>query len=167
MILRVWPALAAWGAGLVHIAAGAGAPFGWAIALVATGALELAWGVVALRSDRLRRPAVVLAAAVGCLGLTLAAALALALGWVPLLGASGLLLIVAVLAGVELRRTDRARAAGGAERPATSRPRPWRTLVGFAAGAVIVAALTTPSLAATPAGHDAVPHGELHGHTGH
>lgn len=159
MIVRVWPALAAWGAGLLHIAVAAASPAPWMVVLLALGAGELGWGMLALRSERMRLPGAVLGGAVAAIGLTLAATLSFVMAWLPFLSATALLLLIAVLAGVTLRTRDRASASAG-----RGRPRPGRTLAAFAAGAVLVAGLTTPALGATNAGQHAL---VSHQHGGH
>ena len=49
----MWPALFAWGAGLIHIAVAAGSPLGVLLPLTALGVAELVWGIVALRLGRM------------------------------------------------------------------------------------------------------------------
>ncbi|MDX2377120.1 hypothetical protein M4I32_09945 [Microbacterium sp. LRZ72] len=165
MSFRMWPALASWGAGLVHFAVGAAAPPMFLAAFVVIATLELAWGVAVLRSDRLVLPRLTLAASLSALLVSLAAALAGVMTWLPLVSATVMLVFIAGAAAIAVRRHARARDAGS--QPATGQVRPGRTLVGFAAGAVLVAGLTTPALAATEAGEYAVPHGEMPGHHAH
>ena len=60
-MLRTWPALLSWGAGLTHLALGAavmaapspGPRIAVAVGLVLLGASELVWGALVLRSGRL------------------------------------------------------------------------------------------------------------------
>ncbi|MFO7690558.1 MAG: hypothetical protein R6W83_08385 [Cryobacterium sp.] len=52
-ITRLWLALAALGAGMIHIAVGASAPFPLALLLVGFGIAEIGWGVSTLVRGRL------------------------------------------------------------------------------------------------------------------
>ncbi|MFH8248747.1 hypothetical protein ACH3VR_00080 [Microbacterium sp. B2969] len=154
-----WGAIAAWGAGLIHLALGAGAvtaghsPAG--MPLVALGAAALAWGAAALARGRVVIPR----AAVGGVLLALIAG-AVALGLDParisvvaVAAASALLVVVGIGCGLALR----GREAG----------RPGIPVIILAA--VIVAAIATPTLAATEAGRFAPDHGShgivVTGHT--
>ena len=62
-IIRLWLAFAALGAGMIHIAVGASAPFPLAMLLVGFGVAELAWGVAVLVRGRLLLVQAVLGAA--------------------------------------------------------------------------------------------------------
>lgn len=63
VIFRLWLAFAALGAGMIHIAVGASAPFPLAMLLVGFGVAELAWGVAVLVRGRLLLVQAVLGAA--------------------------------------------------------------------------------------------------------
>ena len=193
MSLRMWPALLAWGAGLIHIAVAAGSPLYVLIPLTGLGAAELVWGVAALRMGRM--PLVGTTLTVGLLAVLGGFGLALfdLMAWGPLASSSLMLVAVAGAAAVTLRRASRradaspsarasvpaaASAAAAVPAPASvptaavpvaAVPAPAsarRTLIGVVAGALLVSALTTPALAQTKAGDYAVPHGEMTGHQG-
>lgn len=155
-VARAWLGFLALGAGLIHLALAIGAPLAVAAPLLVVGAAEFGWGVFAFTGPRIPVPRV-------------ARLLALApiLGWVLLLLAGGglgvraLPMIVASLFDVALaigisivlRRAGRPAAPIGTA----------RYLLGVAAGALIVAALAVPALAATEAGGSTVPDVELPG----
>ena len=171
-LTRSWPAFAALGAGLVLIAVGAGAVgvptwgIAAAAALVGSGIAALGWAVAALRAGRVPAPgaalsaALVLIAASGAL-IASGAAPAAGIAVLPLLAADLFVLVVAVGAAgaVRSRQADAAGRRVGSPRRSSA--------IGMVIGAALVAALATPALAATEAGEVAVPHGELHGGTGH
>lgn len=175
----MWPALFAWGAGLIHIAVAAGAPLGVLVPLTALGAAELVWGIAALRLGRI--PLVRTSLAVGVLATLGGLVLALfdLMAWIPLVSSSLMLLAIAAASSVRLRRGTRGiddtgtDARGGDTRggdgDASARPSApvGRSLIGVVAGALLVSALTTPALAQTHAGDYAIPHGEMSGHHGH
>jgi hypothetical protein len=157
--------LAALGAGLVLLAQAAGAGGVTQPALAVVGIAALGWGVLALRAGRVLAPAVVLGVAAASLvgaGAVVASGAA-AMTDVPpaaLAAACVFIVVVALAAGVTLRRRrreDPARASrsGGSSRAGSDRA----AVLGLLAGAALVAALTTPALAATEAGEHAVPHG--------
>ncbi|MFE5670285.1 hypothetical protein ACFQ58_01620 [Agromyces sp. NPDC056523] len=172
-LVRSWPMLSALGAGLVLIAVAAGAleaaasaaggpatgPGGVAVGagLVGCGIAAFGWALLALRSGRSPAPRSVLASALGVLGLSAAlvasgATPILEVAALPLLVADVFVIAVAAGAAAELRRMRQRRTL------------PARTsVIGVLVGAVLVAALATPALAATPAGDLAVPHGDGHG----
>lgn len=165
----MWPALFAWGAGLIHIAVAAGSPLGVLLPLTALGVAELVWGIVALRLGRM--PLVRTTLAVGVIATLGGLVLALfdLMAWMPLVSSSIMLVAIAGAAAVTLRRA--ARGLGGertdAEASARSAVPAGRALIGVVAGALLVSGLTTPALAQTNAGDYAVPHGEMTGHHGH
>jgi hypothetical protein len=213
MSLRMWPALASWGAGLIHLAVAAAAPPAVLALFVLIGAAEIVWGVLVLRADGLVAPRIVLGAAVGIVAGSVAAALAGVMAWLPLASSTVFVVFIAGACALAVRRGSRdgsghvgaveagadagpvgagpvgagpvgARSAVGARvgaggasadarrlpasaAPDRREPRPGRTIAGLLAGAAIVAALTTPALAATDAGEHAVPHGEMPGHSAH
>ena len=161
-ITRTWIAFAAIGTGLIHLALVIGAPLPLAIALGVLGLAEFAWGVLTFARDRVPLPRVALVVAIVPVvlwGLLLvvstvaeAPALAASLPFVPFAVATVFELFVAAVLAVHLRRpaTD-ARAAT---------PGVARYLAGLALGALVVAALTTPALAATQAGRIGQPQQE-------
>jgi hypothetical protein len=170
----MWPALFAWGAGLIHIAVAAGSPIGVLLPLTALGAAELAWGIVALRLGRMPLVRTTLGVGVAATLGGLVLALFDLMAWIPLVSSSIMLVAVAGAAAATMRgaaRTGDGRGAAGrvadAEASARSSAPAGRTLIGVVAGALLVSALTTPALAQTNAGDYAVPHGEMTGHHGH
>jgi len=160
----MWPALFAWGAGLIHIAVAAGAPPAVLVPLAALGVAELAWGVATLRIGRM--PLVRTTLAVGVLAILAGLVLALfdLMAWIPLVSTSVMLVAIAGAAAVTIRRRARGSAA---ETSVRSSVPAGRTLIGVLVGALLVSALTTPALAQTKAGDYAVPHGEMTGQHGH
>jgi hypothetical protein len=169
---RTWPMLAAFGAGLVllAVAAGAGGPAGGVLAGV--GVAALAWGVLSLHLGRPLAPAAALAVGVALLvgaallvGSGLSGAAGVPAG--PLLAASVFAAVVAGHAGFILRRRARtatpARAKGAPDAAGRAVVDGRLSLVGLVAGALLVAGLATPAIAATEAGRLAVPHGEHSG----
>jgi hypothetical protein len=169
---RTWPMLAAFGGGLVLLALAAGAGGTAGGVLAAAGIAGLGWGVLSLRAGRAIVPAITLGVSVALLvgaGVVVGAGLAADIGGAvgPLVAASVFVAVVAGHAAFVVRR--RARAA----RPTPERPGTTATdaafrpavdgrlsLVGLVAGALLVAGIATPALAATEAGELAVPHGE-------
>ena len=157
-----WPAIAAWGGGLVQLALGAGTIMteggGSAIRvagiiLVLIGAGALGWGAASLARGRIVVPRLGIA---GSLAGILAATAAMALDPIRVsvfAVAAGIVLLIAVALGSALtlrRQTRPAKADAGT-----------RNLVGLIVAAVLVAGIATPALAATEAGQHAVPHGEM------
>ena len=164
-LTRQWSALAALGLGLVDCGIAAGhlehhLPVG--VGLAALGLVTIGWGVLALRGPApapraaagvalAAGPAVLLSAPLTGTATTAAEATALALA-----------LAVGILLGLGLRAAGdpapHRRAPGGAGQAGT-----------FAVGALLVALVTVPGLAATDAGAHAVPHGShgLPAETGH
>ncbi len=159
-------AFAAFGAALIHLAVGASATAPLAVILVGLGVAELGWGALVLLRNRV-------VAARTTLALTLAPVLVwggiagmgdglglapetLGLPFFPLAVAS--VFTLAIAAGVAL------------DRRSIGRPLPQtaghgrRYLLGLVSAGVIVAGLTTPALAATEAGGQAVPHGSHPAH---
>ena len=159
-----WAAIAAWGGGLIQLALGAGALTGVGggpairavgIILTVLGAAALGWGVAALARGRIIVPRAGLS---GSLAGILAATAAMILdpsrvSVFAVAAASVLLIAVAFACALVLRTAGRAVVS-----PAPDAVRPQ--LVGILVGAVLVAGLVTPALAATEAGRHAVPHGE-------
>lgn len=172
-LTRSWPPLAAWGAGLLQVALGAGAITGGdaaaraaGIPLVVVGLAALAWGAVRLAGRDAARAGVSVAVAG-----VIATAVVLAID-------PARTSVVAVAAAVALDAFVGAaagRRVGGGRRGrgVPARPSPARTgVVGILMGAVVVAGIVTPALGATEAGRlapDHSTHGVLepanpHGH---
>ena len=165
----MWPALFSWGAGLIHIAVAAGSPLGVLLPLTALGVAELVWGIVMLRQGRMPLVRTTLAVAVLAILGGLVLALFDLMAWMPLVSSSVMLVGIAGVAAVTLRRAARGRGGRNTDAEASARSAApvGRTLIGVVAGAMLVSALTTPALAQTNAGDYAVPHGEMTGHHGH
>jgi hypothetical protein len=183
-ITRTWLAMAAIGAGLIHVALGAGAPPVLAVPLIAIAVAEIAWGVLTVLKDRIFTPTAALIGALAPIGLWAVLITAASVGAspellapLPFLAMGSATLFDLFLAGVLAVQRRRAMRAGGSVGPAASagtdgrvaaEPSVGRYLVGVLAGACVVSALTTPALANTQAGQSAVPHGTLHGvHSDH
>ncbi len=146
--LHACTAIAALGAGIVHLGAAVGAPVPVLVSLLALGAAELGWALAALRLGRPPAPrAAVIVAVAGLLALGPLALGGTGLHVGALLGAAALQLLAAVLLALRPRLRE-------------APERPGRYLVGVLTGALLVGAIATPSLAATTAGGAAVPHGE-------
>jgi hypothetical protein len=147
---------AAAGPGLPVRAAGAAAALLW-------GAALLGWTVDGLRRSRFPRPrtsAILLpaAAAVHVVAIILGAGSGMAGLGISHLAA--LLLTLMILATTSwLGRRSRG-VPGGPGQSASGRLGTGKLLAAAFAGALLVAAITTPGLAASTAGHFAVPHGE-------
>ncbi|MBW0255524.1 hypothetical protein, partial [Cellulomonas sp. PS-H5] len=164
-LTRQWASLAALGLGLVACGVGAGhlehhLPVG--VVLSALGLVAIGWGVLALRG-----PAPVPRAAAG---VALASGPAVLLSS-PLTGtattaAEAAALVLGLAVGILLALGQRAGTAPGVRRRAPGGAGQAGTL---AAGALLVALVTVPGLAATEAGAHAVPHGShgLPAETGH
>ena len=150
----MWAALAALGGGLILFAVAAGSPLPLAVPLCAVAAGAVVWGVVRFRAERWRRPraAIIGAAAICALSVALFATGALAL--IPFAALLALTWAVALCAVAESRR----------KRPVAAAGRPGPLIAALGAGALVVSAITTPALASTEPGTQAVPHGTLHGH---
>ncbi|MCU1412189.1 MAG: putative rane protein [Rhodoglobus sp.] len=161
-ITRTWLAFAAIGTGLIHFALVIGSPLGFGLVLAVLGLAEFGWGVLTFARETLVVPRVALAVAlVPVVGWALllvtssvseAPELAASFGFLPLAVASLFELFAVAVLGVHLRRRREPDAA-----PVF--PSVFRYLLGLAVGAVVVAGLTTPALAATEAGLFSQPHG--------
>jgi hypothetical protein len=153
-ITRSWLAFAAIGTGLIHLALVIGSPPGPGIVLGVLGLVEFGWGVLTFARETVLAPRVALAiAVVPVAGWTLLLVVssvsetpefAASFGFLPLAVASLFELVAAAILGVHLRR--------GADRDAPPPPGTARYLLGLVAGALVVASLATPALAATRAG---------------
>lgn len=158
-VVRAWLGFAALGAGLIHLALVIGSPPGIAVALLVVGVAEFGWGVFAFASPRLPLPRLarigVIVPILGWVVLLLFVGPAAGVGVriLPMLVAS--LLDVAIAIGITavLRRE----AHGAAGTPVSA----GRYVLALALGALVVAALTLPALAATEAGDPVVPDGGL------
>ena len=157
-ILRAWLCLAWAAAGLIHLALALGSPTAIAAILVCLGLGEFVLALVIVAAGRLPVPRALLAAALVPVAVWIAALLvpdpatAATLQFVPLAIATLLELFVATAIGVHLRRQR-----DGS--PASAAPSTARFLVGVLAGALVVAALTAPALAATQAARVTSPDG--------
>jgi hypothetical protein len=177
-VVRVWLAFAAIGAALIHLAVGASAPLWLAVTLGGFGIAELGWGVAVLVRGRLLWPDVALVAglapvllwgSVAALGSGFGLPPEAALPLFPLAVASLFDLFVTGVLAVNRRRAARAAPVGasagatargvGDEADAVSSPQDWRFLTGLIVAGFLFSGLTTPALAATHAGTQAVPHG--------
>ncbi|MDQ2698793.1 MAG: hypothetical protein M3Y46_08375 [Actinomycetota bacterium] len=164
-IVRGWLAFAAVGTGLIHLALVIGAPVPLAVLFGVLGFVEFAWGVLTfVREPFAPRVAIVVAVvpvvAWGVL-ITLAASggmpeLAASIALVPLAVATLFELFIVAVLGSHVRR---AADPAGREDGASRTPGTTKYLIGISAGALVVASLTSPALAATEAGQGAVPHG--------
>ena len=159
-----WPAIAAWGSGLVQLALGAGAITAEGggpairmagILLVVIGAAAIGWGAVTLARGRTVVPRLSIG---GSLAGILVATTAMVLDPVRVsvfAVAASIVLSIAVSLGCALtmRQTRHARSTKPDAGP--------RRLIALVVAAVLVAGVATPALAATEAGQHAVPHGEM------
>lgn len=148
--LRSWPSAAAWGAGLIQAALGAGAVIaadssraarGTGLVLVLAGLALLVWGAVVLTRGALIAPRIALAVSVGSL-LLVATLLVLAPARTSVSAAAigiGMLTVVGATAATALRRRRGTHAA----------PRDPGTIgiLGLLVAAALVAVLVTPALA--------------------
>lgn len=160
--MRAWLGFLALGAGLIHLALVLGSPPATAVPLVAVGAAEFAWGVAVFTAPRVPLPRIARIAAVVPLVAWVLVLLLTAgspipgLRVLPMLLASLLDVTIAIVITVLLRRGTR------------DRPLPaGRYLLAVAAGAVVVALVTMPALAATEAGGGTIPDLPLPGLHGH
>ncbi|MEJ3405312.1 hypothetical protein WDJ51_11245 [Rathayibacter sp. YIM 133350] len=161
-VRATWPLLAALGAGLIEIAVAASAPPLLGALLAALGVASLIWATLGLRAGRLPVPRVAMTLAAAAPVAWVAAAFTLSvvgtasgasmLPALPLAAAVAFDLFVALECARIVRSGERPSAADG-----------WRLLVGLAGGAVLVAALATPALAATDAGGHPHDHGGVPG----
>jgi hypothetical protein len=155
-VIRGWLGFCALGAGLIHLALAVGSPPAVGIPALAVGLAEFAWGVFAFTAPALPVPRIARAGAlvpvlawVAVLVITGPSGGVESLRALPMLVASLLDLAIAIGITGMLRRDP--------ERP-TAPLRPARYVLALGAGAVVVAALTLPALAATDAGFAAIPH---------
>lgn len=150
--VRSWPSVAAWGAGLIVAALGAGAVVradsgvaarGLGIGMAVLGLAGLAWGAAALSTGRVVLPratlAGVLLALVATTGLMFLAPAHTSI--IGVAAASVLLIVVGATAATHLRRLRRDAGA-----PRTAQP---MSVIGLLVAAAVVAVLVTPALGAT------------------
>lgn len=161
-----WAAFTVAGAGLVELGLAAGhrtAHPVWGAVLTTLGLGQVAWALLCLARAR------AVAAGPTAFALVASAAawsVAVAQGLVPdataatraLTPADASLVTLQLVGALTLAALVRRERAGAAV-TARSTAHPRWSLVGWAFGAVFAAALTTPGLAATEAGAQAVPHG--------
>ncbi|MEV7973551.1 hypothetical protein [Cellulomonas sp. NPDC089187] len=148
---RIWAALSGLGYGLVTIGIGAGhlahyLPVG--IGLLLVGFTGLGWAVLALRGTIPSARPALLALVVTAPLVLLSARFTGTLPTAAEASALTLGLLTAVLIGLHLR-TD----------PVDQAPPAGQQALAMFAGAMLVATITVPGLAATDAGAHAVPHG--------
>ncbi|TFC78682.1 hypothetical protein E3T23_11485 [Cryobacterium cheniae] len=166
-ISRLWCAFAAIGAGTIHLAVGASAPVLLSVILVGLGVAELGWGVATLVRGRYPMPnqalvgallpLVVWAAAAGLRSTSAVPADVTVLPVFPMTVATLFSLFVA--GSLALTRRGAGRREGVSAAAVEPAPQSWRFLAALTLGGVLVSGLTTPALAATDAGTQAVPHG--------
>ncbi len=168
-LLRIWTAIAALGAGLVHLALAVGAPPALAVPTALLGTAGIGWGALTFARGGPPAPRVALfvatAPVLGGVALSLAPAPVASAAVSSLSADGGLTFAIAVgldaavavllALGVRTSRTGRR----DAEPAEPCQVRPVRLLLGVGAGTLLVAALTTPALAASAAGAGAMPHG--------
>ena len=164
---KFWPALAALGAGLVHLATGAAAPMPALMLLVGLGLAELGWGIAVLAVGRILVPRAVL---IGSTGALLLSGILIGLGGIvpliPLVSGCVFLLYLAAMAGTHERHlVESSRESGLAPSDESTTSAPalstgWKPLVGLLIGAALVSGIATPAMASTEAGKFAVVHGE-------
>jgi len=152
-IVRMWTALAALGAGIVHFGVAAGAPPVLLPAFCLLGAAELAWSAAVLVKGRLPLRRVALAGALlgpllWAASLFFAAPLGVTVANLPpaaLAGGTLLDAVIAVVVAISLRRSP------GVETP-TGEPRAAVAILAIAVGAIAMTAVALPSLSTTQAG---------------
>jgi hypothetical protein len=146
-ITRSWIALAAVGAGLIHLALVLSAPALGAVLLAGIGIVEFAWGVLVMFDERFLVPRIAVVAALVPVALWIAALLlgVDAFRPLPLAAATLLELFIAITIAVVQRR------GRTAEAPSTR-----RYVLGLLAGAIVVGVVTGPALGATEAGRQVI-----------
>lgn len=165
VITRSWLSFAAIGAGVIHLALVISSPLAIGVLLLLFGLAELAWGVLILAKDRLLVPRLAQAGAIAPVLLwslltvtaTLLSApqIASSLRFLPMgIAAIFEIFIAAVVSVIVRRQSDDPRSA------ATARPTSAvKYLCAVMIAGILVGGLTTPALAATPAGSVAMEHG--------
>lgn len=154
-VARSWVAFAAVGAGLVHLALAVSAPPVVGILFAAVGVAEFGWGVLVVFDGRFLAPRIAVIAVLAPIALWIAALVTAldpgAFRPFPLAVATLLELFIAVAIGLALRRA----------KPPGKAPSTARFVVGLAAGALVIGALTAPALGATQAGQFVAPAGSF------
>ncbi|WP_146071213.1 hypothetical protein [Cryobacterium sp. Y57] len=174
-VTRIWMGFAALGAALIHLAVGVTAPFPLSVLLVGFGIAELGWGIATLARDRIIVPRIIVGAslipvfiwgATAALGSGLGVTSAqTGLPLYPMAVASLLNIFLAATVAIAQRHAPgKAAAPVGAALHSDATPSGWRFLTGVVVGGFLLSALTTPALAATEVGSQALPHGS-HGVT--
>lgn len=170
-VARCWAGFASLGAGLVHFGVVREHLDSWLLHgmfFAALGSAQIAWALLAMSRDRVPLPRLVVTATLSLVALwaftrTFGLPFGPGAGTPEPVGTADLLAMVLhgmlVASVVVAVRSDRS-AHAYAARPRTA----GRTLVGLGAGALVMAALTTPALAATEAGATARPHFSISGH---
>lgn len=160
-VLRTWLGFLALAAGLLHFALVIGSPLPVAMVLLLVGAAEFVWGVLTFARPGPPLPQLARSAAlVPVIGWMLLLLVAGANSFGPLTSPTKLfpmlvaslfdLLIAGVLTGLLRRATAEHPDAASAPLPAnTPLAHPGRYLVAVSLGALLIAALTMPALAAT------------------
>jgi hypothetical protein len=168
---RSWPPLAAWGAGLIQLALGAGiltgtdaAPRAAGVLLVLVGAASLGWGALRLAGRTLDRTGL----GVALTGVIVTGMALLADPVRTSVAAVAVAIALDMVVGATIGRSRRPRTRRApSPRGAVAGVPPF---VGFVLAAVAVAGVVTPALASTEAGRLAPDHGshrailEPHGH---
>ncbi|MDH6235391.1 hypothetical protein [Cryobacterium sp. CG_9.6] len=168
--IRILLAFSALGAGLIHLAIGAGAPFPLSVLLVGFGVAELGWAVATLATGRIIWPRITLGGAlipVAVWAVTVALGSGLGvtaadtgLPLYPMLVASLFNVFLAVaLTVIGRQRANPAKTAGTTETATPAKPAGWKFATALVVGGLVFSGLTTPALAGTNAGLYAVPHG--------
>lgn len=142
---RAWVALAAVGAGLIHLALVSSAPMLGAVLLAAIGIVEFAWGVLVLFDERFLAPRFAAIAALAPIAVWMAAIVLDIQSFrvAPLAVAAVLELLIALAVAVSLRRPSAAPA-----------PSTRRYALALLAGLVVVGALTALGLSLSGAQGD-------------
>jgi hypothetical protein len=147
-ILRSWIAMAAFGAGLIHLAVAAASPPLTLAGFALVGIAELVWAVLTLARGRYILPKIAPVLALLPLAvwaLSIATGVESAATPVVALAAATLLDLIASIAVVIERRQGR-------ESAVAPEPAAGRLMLGLLAGAFAMAAITLPALGQTVAG---------------
>jgi len=154
---RSWPPLAAWGAGLIQLALGAGAITGEdagarlpGILVAIVGTASLVWGGVRLGG----RPATTAGMIVALSGIAATTAVLIAAPARTSVLAAAAAVMLAAVTGAVTGRERRVRRMRVADPPSASRA----AVTGILIGALAVAGIVTPALGATEAGRLAPAH---------
>ncbi|CAN7406470.1 hypothetical protein LJR045_002546 [Microbacterium sp. LjRoot45] len=158
-LTRSWPPLAAWGAGLIQLALGAGiltgtdaAPRAAGILLVVVGAASLGWGALRMAGRTFDRTGL----GVALIGVIATGTALLADPARTSVAAVAVAIALDAVIGVTIGRSRRPRTRRAPSPHAVVAGVP--PVIGFVLGAVAVAGLVTPALASTEAGRLAPDH---------